>query len=139
MKRGEGPTKEWDRLWITGGSPGGKAEDDVDGGDDEGFAFGVGGPKTSAKSKSLSWAEDDGIEIASLLLRLLAKRDCMPFFFSELDIIFYLQRENLPEVCLPSQPRIFDRFKVTVRATDHNAERGSECDGELAGKGRNQL
>lgn len=50
VKRGEGPTKEWDRLWITGGSTGiGKAAvaekegDDVDGGDeDEGLGFEVG-------------------------------------------------------------------------------------------------
>jgi hypothetical protein len=40
VKRGEGPTKEWDRWWMTGGSPGGRAEDDVDGGDDEGMGFG---------------------------------------------------------------------------------------------------
>lgn len=68
VKRGEGPTKEWDRLWITGGSPGGRFEDDVDG-DDEGK-----GPKTSEKSKSESW-EDDGMETVSLLLRLEAKRE----------------------------------------------------------------
>lgn len=53
VKRGEGPTKEWDRLWITGGSTGiGKAvvaeaaekeDDDVDAGDeDEGLGFEVG-------------------------------------------------------------------------------------------------
>lgn len=50
VKRGEGPTKEWDRLWITGGSTGiGKAAvaekegDDVDRGDeDEGLGFEVG-------------------------------------------------------------------------------------------------
>lgn len=54
VKRGEGPTKEWDRLWITGGSTGiGKAvvvaeaaekeDDDVDADDeDEGLGFEVG-------------------------------------------------------------------------------------------------
>lgn len=52
VKRGEGPTKEWDRLWITGGSAGigkvaaavaEKEGDDVDRGDeDEGLGFEVG-------------------------------------------------------------------------------------------------
>ena len=38
VKRGEGPTKEWERLWMTSG--GGGAEESVK------------GPKTSLKSKS---------------------------------------------------------------------------------------
>lgn len=40
MKRGEGPTKEWDRLWMTGGSTGRVEEDDDVDGSDEGLGFG---------------------------------------------------------------------------------------------------
>lgn len=54
VKRGEGPTKEWDPLWMTrgwecGGSPGKAADVGIDD-----VAAGVAGPKTSEKSKS--WA-----------------------------------------------------------------------------------
>lgn len=45
MKRGEGPTKEWERLWMT--NKGGENDDD-----DGGSLEVVGGPKTSLNSKS---------------------------------------------------------------------------------------
>lgn len=47
MKRGEGPTKEWERLWMT--NKGGENDDDDD---DGGSLEVVGGPKTSLNSKS---------------------------------------------------------------------------------------
>lgn len=63
---------------MTGGSP----ADEVDVGDDEGIGFwgGLEGPKTSEKSKSdldsdSLVEEDDGMEMVSLLERLLANRD----------------------------------------------------------------
>lgn len=51
--RGEGPTKEWDLLWMTRGSLG--SEEIVEEEEEEGLVgglCGVKGPKTSEKSKS---------------------------------------------------------------------------------------
>lgn len=60
VKRGEGPTKEWDRLWMTrgwgcSGSPGKAADVGIDD-----VAAGVAGPKTSEKSKSWAAAAEGG-------------------------------------------------------------------------------
>lgn len=77
MWRGEGPTKEWDRLWMTCGSP--PADDDVEG---DGWLllgwWGVKGPKTSVKSNSVEPDEEEGGVIVSFL-RLAAKREWRPF------------------------------------------------------------